>query len=78
MPATVTIERGDTVVFANESAEDMWPASDVHPTHELYPGFDARRGVASGRSWSYTFERPGRWTYHDHLSPETTAAIVVR
>jgi plastocyanin len=77
-PRTLTVERGEVVVFANESDEDVWPASDVHPTHQLYPGFDAKRGVSPGRSWSFTFERPGRWTYHDHLSPETKATIVVR
>ena len=40
-PETLTIKVGDTVEFKNESGEDKWPASNVHPTHELYPGFDA-------------------------------------
>jgi plastocyanin len=77
-PSTLTVERGSTVLFVNESADGAWPASDVHPTHELYPGFDAQRGVPPGQSWSYTFERAGRWGYHDHLSPETTGVVEVR
>lgn len=77
-PATLTVDRGDTVVFVNESADETWPASDVHPTHELLPGFDAERGVPRGSSWSYTFDRSGRFGFHDHLSPETTGTVVVR
>ena len=63
---------------SNASGEDAWPASDVHPTHEVYPGFDAERGVPSGSSWSYTFDRAGSWPFHDHLAPEAKGVIVVR
>ena len=78
VPATITIPSGETVTWVNESGDDTWPASDVHPTHERYPGFDARRAVRSEESWSFTFERAGRWTYHDHLLPETKGVVVVR
>lgn len=78
-PGTVTIDRGETVTWVNEKrSDDAWPASDVHPTHELLPGFDARRGLAGGERWSYTFARAGRWTYHDHLAPENKGLVVVR
>ena len=40
-PSTLTINAGDTVKFENKSSDDAWPASNVHPTHQLYPGFDA-------------------------------------
>jgi plastocyanin len=77
-PQTLTIRSGETVTFLNTSDSDKWPASDVHPTHERLPGFDAGRAVLAGESWSYRFTRRGRWTYHDHLSPEIKATIVVR
>ena len=77
-PATLAIARGDTVEFVNASGEDAWPASDVHPTHEVYPGFDAERGVPAGSSWSYTFDRAGSWSFHDHLAPEAKGVVVVR
>jgi plastocyanin len=77
-PSTLTVDRGATVVFVNESVDETWPASDVHPTHELLDGFDARRGVTRGASWSFTFERSGRFGFHDHLAPETTGTVVVR
>ena len=77
-PSVLTVDAGESVTFVNESGEDKWPASNDHPTHERYPGFDARRVIAPGGSWSFTFERRGRWRYHDHLSPEIEGEIVVR
>jgi plastocyanin len=76
-PARLTIESGDTVEFKNESGEDKWPASDVHPTHELYPGFDAEKTVLDGDSYEFTFDRVGPWGYHDHLNPDIQGTIVV-
>ena len=37
-PKEITISKGDTVVFKNESSRTLWPASVVHPTHTVYPG----------------------------------------
>lgn len=77
-PPVITVDRGETVRFRNESGADKWPASDVHPTHELLGGFDARRAVLDGGSWSYRFRQTGRWTYHDHLTPQVKGLVVVR
>jgi plastocyanin len=76
-PSTLTVERGETVTFENTSDEDKWPASNVHPTHELYPGFDAKNAVLPDESYSFTFERAGSWGYHDHLNPALQGTIVV-
>jgi plastocyanin len=76
-PATLTVKAGESVTFENESGDDKWPASDVHPTHEEYPGFDAERAVLDGESYEFTFERRGRWGYHDHLNPDIVGTIVV-
>jgi plastocyanin len=77
-PQTVTVDRGDTVTWVNDSGDDAWPASDVHPTHQLLPGFDPKRVVTDGESWSYRFGTPGRHTYHNHLAPENKGVVVVR
>ena len=37
-PETVTVSQGDVVQFVNDSTNDMWVASAVHPTHEEYSG----------------------------------------
>ncbi len=90
-PSTVTIPVGTTVRFENAGTRPHWPASNIHPTHTLYPGssvakcgtadepsiFDACRGIAPGASYSFTFDYVGSWKMHDHLAANHTGAIVV-
>ncbi|OGH72112.1 MAG: hypothetical protein A2921_00520 [Candidatus Magasanikbacteria bacterium RIFCSPLOWO2_01_FULL_43_20b] len=84
-PATLTIKKGETVVFKNQSAQSMWPASAFHPTHTAYPTtggclgstLDACKGVQLGESWSFQFDFVGNWKYHDHLNPSNFGTIVV-
>ena len=76
-PRVLTIQQGETVRFLNDGPEDYWPASHPHPIHTDYPGFDAQNVVHPGDSWSFEFDRVGRWGYHNHLSPETKGVVVV-
>jgi plastocyanin len=90
-PSTLTIKKGETVTFKNQSSFSMWPASDMHPTHRVYSGtslsehcpdttgtaFDACKGYLPGESWSFTFNKVGTWNYHDHLNPGNTGTIIV-
>jgi plastocyanin len=77
-PSTLTISSGDTVEFENKSSDDFWPASNVHPTHLLYPGFDAKKPILPGGSYSFTFTKNGSWGYHNHLEPDVQGTIVVK
>ncbi len=76
-PLRLEVEVGQRILFANESDTSFWPASNIHPTHQIYPEFDAKVPVESGDSWAFTFERPGFWRYHNHLGPERSGLIVV-
>lgn len=90
-PSLLTIKTGDTVTFKNQSAQNMWTASAMHPAHILYSGtslsehcpdvantsFDACKGIPLGDSWSFTFTKVGAWPYHDHLHPTLFGKIVV-
>lgn len=76
-PSPLTIKAGRTVNFVNQDSAPHWPASDPHPIHTLYPGFDALKGLAQGENYSFTFTRVGTWTYHDHLHPTTKGTIIV-
>ena len=76
-PNFLEILQGDAIEFVNTGELDHWPASNVHPTHEVYPDFDARRPILPGDSWTFTFFRPGLWPYHDHLNPQNTGELVV-
>ncbi|MBI5134413.1 MAG: cupredoxin domain-containing protein [Candidatus Taylorbacteria bacterium] len=77
-PATTTIKRGEAVRFVNATDDAyLWPASNLHPTHELYPEFDPREPVGPGEEWEFVFEEAGEWTYHDHLKPRIRGTISV-
>lgn len=77
-PAETTVKAGDTVKFVNKDAKNHWPASGVHPTHQLCPGFDAIGGVKPGESYSFTFTEKKECPIHDHLNPATRGKIIVQ
>ena len=91
-PNTITIRKGETVTWKNESSMPMWTASAVHPTHTVYPGtnitncgtpaglkqFDACSRVAPGQSRSFKFDNVGTWKYHNHLNASNVGTVVVK
>ncbi len=77
VPAETTIDKNSTVVFINKDNKTHWPASDVHPTHEIYPQFDPKRDIEPGKSWSFKFTKVGKWRIHDHLFPHFRGQITV-
>jgi plastocyanin len=77
VPSTLTVDAGTTVIFVNDGQALHWPASAVHPTHEILPEFDSQRGVATGETYAYTFTQPGTWNFHDHLNAEFVGTITV-
>ncbi len=86
-PADITLKQGQRVRFLNDSQDEMWPASGVHPTHSLYPekestdclgsSFDACKGLKQGEFWDFTFYYPGTWRFHDHLHAYQTGSVTV-
>lgn len=77
-PATLTIKKGDIVVFRNNSDKDFWPASAMHPDHLLYPEFDAKQALAPGSKYEFKFLKVGAWGFHDHLTPTAFGKITVQ
>lgn len=77
-PSVTTIGLGSTVIFKNISNQDRWPASDIHPSHQIYPEFDPKKPIPPKQSWSFTFDKPGEWKFHDHISPKLTGSIIVK
>ncbi len=76
-PVTSFVKVGTAVTFKNNSDKPHWVASDPHPAHTDLPGFDAKAAIAPGASYTYTFDKVGRWLYHDHLNPAFGGAVVV-
>lgn len=82
-PQNIKVRVGTKVFFVNESKQQrpMYIASDEHPTHENYPGFDAaavnRKFPAMSESFSFVFDRTGTWGYHDHNYPSARGTIII-
>src|SRR5690606_14344550 len=76
-PHNVTISAGDVIRFRTEQNGPFWPASDLHPTHGIYPEFDPLSPIEPDNSWTFQFLKSGRWKYHDHLAPMYKGEIVV-
>jgi len=76
-PGSLTVGVGTTVTFVNESSRPVQTASAVHPTHQVLPEFDALRGFAPGESYSFTFQSPGTWRYHNHFRAQQTGVVTV-
>ena len=92
VPRTIEIMASESVIWINRDTKRHWPASNVHPTHEGYPGssirkcesvdqnkiFDACRGISESETYEFVFDRRGTWEYHDHMSPSKKGVVVVK
>ena len=84
-PREVKMQKGGTVIWVNESGSAVWPASAVHPTHDVYPqkggciasAFDACRRVENGGTYEFRFDHMGTWKYHDHLNASRFGSVTV-
>jgi len=76
-PSEVSIRKGETVTFKNTTGKLFWPASNLHPSHGIYPEFDPAEPIPADGMWSFTFEKSGEWKFHDHLAPYFTGVITV-
>jgi plastocyanin len=69
MPSTLTIKRGDQVVWRNK---------DLVPHTATAPGRFDSGNIASDKSWARLFKEPGRYEYVCTYHPGMKAALVVR
>ncbi|MDO8594723.1 MAG: hypothetical protein Q7R93_04405 [bacterium] len=66
------------MVFENKTGNRVSVASDVHPTHLLYPEFDQYKTDQRGKDeFRFTFDKVGTWGYHDHLNAGMVGTVVV-
>ncbi len=83
---TVTIQKGETIRFINNSEHDLWIAS-TGDSGAVYPGtghecgqsaFDTCKSLKKGEFWEFTFKSVGTWSYHDNLNLERMGIVVVK
>lgn len=93
-PSSVTVARGETVRFINDSSRGMWVGVDEHPTHTEYDGtstrehctngmntgtsFDQCTSVEKGVFWDFTFTKSGTFDFHNHVGASNTGTVVVQ
>ena len=77
-PATLRVLTGTQVTFVNKGTKSVWPASGRHPTHEICPGFDALKALATGETYSYVFTQSAECPFHNHLAPDEKGSIEVK
>ncbi|MEY4747583.1 MAG: hypothetical protein RLZZ416_632 [Candidatus Parcubacteria bacterium] len=88
-PSTVTIKKGGTVTWNGPSG--MWVASGQHPEHAGYDETTRAEHCASGykgpkpfdqcakgASYSFTFDKAGTWSYHDHVNASAFGKVIVQ
>jgi len=76
-PSTVTIQKGQSVEFKNEGGV-VHVASDPHPSHNGYPGFESQGDIGLGESFIFKFEKAGTFGYHNHLMPSEKGRVIVK
>lgn len=78
LPATITIPKGTKVTWINKDTVVHRVASNPHPVHDGLKGLDSKDIIGiQGGTYSYSFDTPGTYTYHDHLNPTTNGTVVV-
>jgi plastocyanin len=68
-PQEVTVRVGDTVVWTNDDDRDHTIASD--------DGSFRSGRLGSGRSYQYTFTKPGKYPYGDNSFSRMRGVVVV-
>lgn len=76
-PEKLRVKKGTKVVFVNNSTDLRWPASNLHPTHLVFPQFDPKKPISKGGKWEFKFDKSGVWHFHDHILPHLTGTITV-
>jgi plastocyanin len=77
-PSQVQVNQSDQITFKNSDLAPHWPASNIHPSHIIYPEFDPKKAIEPGQSWTFKFDKAGTWRFHDHLNPNITGTVVVQ
>lgn len=77
VPKSISIKAGESVTWVNKASDDFWVASNPHPSHTDYPGFDALKEIPVGGMHSFTFAKVGKWGYHNHLNHTEGGTVVV-
>lgn len=90
-PSSVTIAKGGSVTYINDTTNKMWVASGQHPTHTNYDGTTEQQHCAAGytgpkpfdqcangNSYTFVFDKTGSFTFHNHSNASQFGSVVVQ
>lgn len=85
-PQQLTVKKGQTVRFADNSSRQLWVASIGSGGHEIYPGnsscggstFDSCAAFSQGNYWEFTFTETGTWDFQNNAHSSDTGTVVVQ
>lgn len=69
VPSAVKIKKGQSVEWTNTDTKLHQVAPDPHPSHTSLPELAETDPIELDESISFSFEKTGTFTYHDHLNP---------
>lgn len=69
-PPSITVKAGDAVTFVNDD-------DDAHTATADDGSWDSE-GLNQGQTWSHTFSKSGKVTYHCTVHPFMKGTLVVR
>jgi plastocyanin len=76
IPATIKVKPGTTITWVNKDTKPYSIAADPHPTHSSLPGL-VGDDLNEADTYSYVFEKPGTYTYHNEQLPMTMRGTVI-
>ena len=76
-PNEITIDENTSLNFVNKDTVARWPASDLHPTHDVFPEFDPKKPIPPGEIWIFKPGKVGDWKFHDHERPHFKGVLHV-
>lgn len=82
----IVVPVGTSVTWISKRSDPnrpTWIASDEHPAHNAYPEFDQvlirkDEPLPEDRVYTFKFDKPGRWGYHDHNDPGMRGVVTVQ
>lgn len=81
-PSPLTIAAGTTVTWVNQSSHDLWvegvgPSGGDCSSAAAKSTLNECAAVGSGGSYSYTFTKPGTFTYFNHQLESDSGTVTV-
>jgi plastocyanin len=90
-PKSVTINKGQSVSFVDDTQNPMWVAANNHPTHTSYDGTDRATHCSGsysgptpfdqcqpGSTYTFVFGKAGTFGYHNHAAAQFEGTVTVK